>query len=202
MTAEPLEQEIRPPRDEHGNRFIDDYEKQKMREEAVSGSGRLSFRGETPRDWVCRAAGVDPAVYVDDAAVEAELRSREEAGQPLGGDVRDQLEALHRYANVVSLDFTRQEYDPAAGEVRRVTDYDKLGRFQRRLQAEASMRSMGPGSGIAMFAGDGWMGDPEVVGRIQRAEAEQAEAQALAQARLDVAGQRFGGPYNIFGSVG
>ena len=203
MSGEQTEPAIRPPRDEHGNRFIDAHEREAIRKAAErDGSGRPALGAQTARDVFYRAAGVDPGVYVHDEAVAAELRAREEAGQPMGGDVRDQLEAKHSYGNIVTLDFTKQEFDAGAGEYRTVTDYDKLGRYQRRLQIEMSMRNMGPGSGIAMQGPGGQLvGDPEVIARVQAAEREQAEAMALAQARQDAAAARFGGPYNIFGSV-
>jgi hypothetical protein len=152
-------------------------------------------RYDTARDVFLRATGQDPGTFVDAVAVEAELRERERHGLDAGGDVKAQLEVLHRYSGTVTLDFTRQE------DGRTVTDHNKLHAFTAALKAEAAVRDMGPGSGICMQKDGGWVGDPDTVARAEANDRYRADMAAQAQARLTAAGIKFAGPYNIFGSV-
>src|SRR5262245_32302624 len=85
-----------PLRDRQGNRIPDKIELAAMAI-AAERDARISRHMETPRDVLFRAAELDAEAAVDEAAVAAALAERERLGQPAGGDVRDQLRALHSH---------------------------------------------------------------------------------------------------------
>lgn len=171
--------EAKSLRDESGRWIPGDYEKEQMRKAAVRDADLpVSFRGESPRDWVFRAAGADPRAWTDHAAVEADLAERRNAGLPAGPDVKAQLEVAHSHARDAWLDFTMDVHDPGTGERRTVTDYNKLEAFRKRLEREVAVRTMGPGSGMAR----GDHGDPAVVAELRRAAEEKARLLAAARA--------------------
>jgi hypothetical protein len=186
-----------PLRDGQGRRIPDSYELDAMARAAERDAG---VRLDTSRDILYRAAGQDPRSFVDESAVAAELDARRARGQDVGGDVKAQLEALHSRVPGLVLGFVRDVVD-SDGRVRTVDDHNAIAEFTRRLKAEAAVRLQGPGSGVASWRDGRWQGDPDVVARIEAAEAERARQLAVMQARTDAAAIKFAGPYNIFNSV-
>jgi hypothetical protein len=185
-------------RDAQGRRIPDKLEWRAMTAAAErdAGLGRVV----TGRDVFLRAAGQDPAPWVDKAAVEAGLKEREDSGRDAGGDVRAQLEALHTHTTGAVLDFTRKVSDGAGG-YRLVDDKNAIADFEQRLKAEAAVATMGPGSGMARLADGRWVGDPDVVARSEANDRYRAAMAAQAQQRAEAAGIRFAGPYNVLNSV-
>jgi hypothetical protein len=173
-----------PLRDEQGRRIPDEIERQAMRQAALQeGYTRPGVRDETPRGWMARAAGARQ--WVDTEAVNAELRALRDRGEPAGGDVREQLEIMHRHLDMIDL-----------------TDRNDLHAFQERMEREAAAGTMGPGSGICQWlGGDSYRGDPEMIARAREAVAIRARMAAQAQGRLDASAIRFPGPYNVCNSV-
>jgi hypothetical protein len=185
-------------RDAQGRRIPDELEWQAAAAAAErdTGMGRVV----TGRDLFLRAAGQDPEPWVDQAAVEVDLAERQSLNRDAGWDVRAQLEALHTHTPGVVLDFTRTVYD-SAGEAHTDTDHNKLAQFNARLKAQAAALHQGPGSGVAMWRDGRWQGDPGVVARSEQNDALRARMEEQMQARMEAAGIRFAGPYNIFNSV-
>jgi hypothetical protein len=186
-----------PLRDGQGRRIPDAYELDAMARAAERDAG---VRLDTPRDILYRAAGQDPRSSVDEAAVAAELEARRGRGQDAGGDVKAQLEVLHTHTPGLVLDFTRNVVG-SDGRVRTLDDHNAISEFTNRLKVETAIRDQGPGSGVASWRDGRWQGDPDVVARVEAAEAERARQLAAMQARQDAAAIKFAGPYNIFNSV-